>query len=300
MSLKRNAIRFLLAGAVLSVLTSAFAQTQIERGIGPYTLVTSRGEIGARLLRREGDMIWVDRQVQSGQWIETGIPRSEIIEFKSPRAPEFINAERAETPEQIATSIDELRRLAARLRPYRDLPGIAADEALLMNARLNEQRGFWRDAYLTYEEILGQTYPIAGRQRIRYQAGICLRQMDQKEKALTYLLENPIPEDDLALWSSVTYARAECFAATKRHREAIDAYLSMVVFHPFVQSNEVRALSGLVTNYIALNDWDAVTKTLEALQSDYPAAPETAAVQEMLAAYQQQLAEEKEFQIETE
>lgn len=276
------------------------AQTERERGIGPYTLSTQRGEITARILRREGDMIWVDRLVQSGQWIETGLPKSDIIVFKAPRAQEFINADNATTPEQIATSIDELRRLVARLRPYRDLPGISVDEALLLNAQLNERRNFWRDALLTYEEILNQPYEIKNRQQIRYKAGICLWRMDQKEKALTYLLDEPVPEEDLELWSMVMFSRADALAALKRHREAVDAYLRMIVFHPFVHSNEVRALAGIIPSYIELGEWDAVVKTFDALRSDYSSAPETAATQELLAKYESNMTEEKEFHMNEE
>lgn len=284
---------------VVELLASvmAFAQTTRERGFGPYTISTQRGEITARILRREGDMIWVDRQVQSGNWVETGLPKSEIITFQSSRPGEFLAADRATTPGQIGPAIDGLRRFVALRRPYRDLPGFGVDEALLLHAQLNERRSSWRDALQLYEDVLSQTYEIANRQQIRYRAGLCLWRMDQKEKALNYLLDDPIPEEDLDLWSAVAHARADSLAAVNRHREAIDGYLNMIVFHPYEQSNEVRALSAIIPSYIALADWDAVTKTLAALKTDYPEAAETKAAEELLAKYPDQLESEKQFQI---
>lgn len=286
--------------AWMAIAHGTLAQTSIERGVGPYTLNTKRGEITVRLLRREGDMIWLDRQVQSGQWLETGVPRSDVVEFKAPRPPEFIAADKARAPGDIPPVIDQLRKMIAKLRAFRDLPGIPVDEAILITARLNEQRGFWRDALQQYEELLGQTYEIPTRQRIRYMAGLCLWKMQEKQKALTYLLDNPAPEDDMALLSSVLQARGDCLAATGRHREAVDCYLSLIVFYPYEQSNEVQALSRIIPSYIELGEWDAVMKTFDALQGAYPEAPETAEAGKVLASHSEKVEAEKQFQLNEE
>ncbi len=272
------------------------AQTARERGYGPFTLVTARGEVTVRLIRREGDMIWMDRQVQSGEWIETGIPKNTIIALRAPRPPEFAKADLAVTSEAIPPAIDELRRLIGRLRTYRDLPGIPVHEAILITAQLNERREFWRDALALYEELLAQTYEMKDRPLIRYRAGLCHWQLDEKEKALGYLMDEPVPEEELALWSSVMFARGDCLASLGRHREAVDIFLTMIVFHPYDQNNEARALAALLPSYMALDDWDAVMKSFEALQGDYPEAPETAKAQERMAKYTTRAEPEKEFQ----
>jgi len=276
------------------------AQTTRERGQGPYTLVTRRGEITARILRREGDMIWVDRQVQSGNWIETGVPKREIVEFKAPRPQIFELADRAETTEQIALAIDQIRRMIALLRAYRDLPGIPVHEAMLLQAQLNERREYWRDALQIYEEILAQTYEMKDRASIRYRTGLCLWQMKLKERALTFLLDEPIPDDDLDLLSAVLYARADSQSELGRHREAIDTFLSLIVFYPFVNDNEPKALAGVLPSFIAIADWDAVMKTLEALQRDYPETPQAADAEKLLAQHTQKVESEKQFQVNQE
>lgn len=283
--------------AVMSLPNDASAQTTRERGIGPYTLVTKRGDATVRLLRRDNNIVWVDRQVRSGEYIETGVPVSEIVEFKSPRPPLFDAAEQAESGEQIAQMIDQLRRYSAQLRPYRDLPGIPMNEALLLQARLNEKREYWRDALLIYEEVLKQPYDFPGKNILGYRAGLDLWRMDQKEKALEYLTKDPIPDDDFDLLADILNARADCLSATGRPREAIDAYLNMIVFYPYVQTNELRALSGIIPNYVAIQDWDAAMKSIDALKRDYADAPETAAAEAAMAAYADQLAKERQFQV---
>lgn len=287
----------ILTLGVLMAADFAAAQTTRERGQGPYTMVTRRGEITVRILRREGDMIWVDRLASSSNWLETGIPKIEILDLRGPKPPAFELADKAETPEQIAAAIDQLRRMVALLRIYRDLPGIPVHEATLRQAQLNEKRDYWRDALLLYEELLGQTYEMKDRPAIRYRAGLCLWRMDQKEKALTYLLDDPIPDDDLDLLSSVMFARADSLASVGRHRDAIETFLRMIVFYPYVQENEPRALAGILPSYIALEDWDAVMKAIEDLQRDYAGTPHAAAADAVMAAHAKKVEAEKQFQL---
>ncbi len=293
--MKRYVLLILLAAALAGIRVEA--QTARERGIGPFTLVTKRGEITVRLLRREENMIWVDRLVQSGQYVETGIPRSEIIEFKQPRPRLFLMADEAQGDAQIGAAIDQLRRFAAQLRPYRDLPGIPVNEALILQGKLNERRAYWRDAITIYQELLNQPYDFKERPMIRYWTGMCLWRLGQKDKALEFLLDDPIPDDDMDLMSDILNARADSLTATGRHREAIDTYLNMIVFYPFVRTNELRALSGILPNYTALNDWDAAVKTIEALKRDYAEAPETLSAIANMETFAAEVAKEKQFQV---
>ncbi len=290
----------LLALSIGLLPANAPAQTTRERGHGPYLLVTPRGEVMVRLLRRDGDMVWMDRRMDSGEWVETGVPTQRILDLKAPRPREFVRADEIVSNDQIPEVIDELRRLVARLRSFRDLPGIPVHEALMLQASLNERRSFWREALNTYQEILDQPGETADHLLIQYRAGICLWHLEEFEKALAFLLINPVPEEELNLWSEVMFARADCLAQVERHREAVDAFLPMVVFHPFAQTNEARALSAIIPSFIALGDWDAAMKSFEALQADYPDAPETTAANELLAQYTGEVAAEQVFDINEE
>lgn len=296
--MKRSRLSLFLFLATLGIVAPhTYAQSVRERGLGPFTLATPRGEVSVRLLRRDGDMLWVDRLVASGSWIETGIPRSEIVTFRATRPPEFLAADNARTPEQIAAAIDQLRRLVARLRIYRDLPGMPVDEAMLLTARLNERRDAWREALQSYEELLAQTHEIADRPLLRYRTGLCLWHLDQKEKALAFLLDNPMPEEDLDLLSEVLYARADSLAVLGRHREAIETYLNMIVFYPYVKENEPRALIGILPSYIALADWDAVMKAIEDVQRNYADTPYAAEADAVMATHAKKVEAEQQFQL---
>jgi len=292
-----KSIRYIMLALFVLIDGYAIAQTVRERGIGPYTLVTRRGEVTVRLLRRDGDIIWVDRLVQSGSYVETGIPRSEVIEFKSAKPVLFVQAEQAQTPEQISATIDGLRRLVAQLKPYRDLPGIQVNAAMIHQAKLNEKREYWRDALVIYQELLTQPYDFPEKNMIRYWSGMNLWRMNQKDKALEFLSDDPIPDEDMNFMSDVLNARADSLSAGGKNREAVDTYLSMIVFYPYVRTNELRALSGIIPNYIALKDWDAVIKSIDAMKLDYAEAPETAAAITLLEKYTAEVEQENQFKV---
>ena len=286
---------FIAAVLTVTLADLTSAQTVRERGIGPYTLSTKRGEINVRLLRRDGDIIWVDRLVQSGSYVETGIPRAEIIEFKTAKPALFAMAEQAQTPEQISAAVDQLRRFVAQMRLYRDLPGIPVNTALILQAHLNEKREYWRDALVIYQELMSQPYDYPDKNMVRYWSGLNLWRMDQKEKALEYLMDDPIPDEDQNIMSDILYARADCLSKVGRNREAADTYLSMIVFYPYVRNNELRAFAGIVPVFIALQEWDAAIKEVEAMKLDYPDAPETAAAIASLEKFTSQVENEKKF-----
>lgn len=299
----RRALLLVIAAAGLCGIGAprATAQTERERGLGPFTLVTMRGEITARLLRRDGDIVWVDRLTSDGVYVETGVPVEEIVNFVAPRPRLFELAEQpidGYSPDQIKALHDGLRKMAAQYRPYRDLPGIPTDQAIRIQAGLYEKQEMWRDAYLLYLDLLQLPYRVENRERIQLLTGMCLWHMDRKEDALDYLLDTPIPDDDLAFFSRVMKARADCLAAAGRTLEALEDRLYLVVFYPFVASNEVENLAAAIPLYVEMNEWGAAVKTLDALQTDYPGAPETEASRELLASYTDQVNREKQFHAE--
>lgn len=289
----------LLSGWMAAPVTQA--QTERERGLGPFTLVTTRGEITVRLLRRDNEIVWVDRLTSDKVYVETGVPVAEIIRFVAPRPRLFELAEQpidAYTPEQIKALHDGLRKMAAQYRPYRDLPGIPTDEAIRIQAGLYEQQALWRDAYLLYADLLKLDYEVEDVNRIRLLTGMCLWRMDRKDDALGYLLTTPIPDDDLAFFSRVMKARADALASTGQTLKALEDRLYLVVFYPFVSSNEVENLAAAIPLYAEMKEWGAAVKTLDALEADYPDNPATVSARELLASYNDQVDNERQFQVE--
>lgn len=293
---RRQLKRWVLLLALGLCAAGAPAQTARERGVGPFRLVTPRGDVTVRLLRRDKDLIWVDQQVSGGSFVETGLRRADITRFEIPQPAAFEAAERASTPEQIAKVQVALKAISDSLRSFRDLPGMPVDQALLLQGLLLERSQRWPAALAVYDELLAAPHrpAVAGTAGLR--AALCHAQLGQHERVLAMLEQRAIPDDDLALLSDLHFARGQALAATGRHDEAILEFLFLVVFDPYVQNNEPRCLAAALTSYAALQDWAALWKSLAVLRGQYPEAAETKQAEEIAKTYEKQLAAETEYQ----
>ncbi len=293
---RRHLKQWALLLAVCLCAAVAPAQTARERGVGPFRLVTPRGDVTVRLLRRDKELIWVDQQVSGGSFVETGLNRADITRFEIPQPAAFEAAERASTPEQIAKVQVALKAISDSLRAFRDLPGMPVDQALLLQGMLLERSQRWPAALAVYDELLAAPHrpAVAGTAGLR--AALCHARLGQHERVLAMLEQRAIPDDDLALLSELYFARGQALAATGRHDAAILDFLFLVVFDPYVQNNEPRCLAAALPSYAAMQDWAALWKSLAVLRGQYPEAPETKQAEEIAKTYEKQLAAETEYQ----
>lgn len=286
-----------LAQAPSAPATPAAAPPVVERGIGPFQLQTRNGELVVRLLRLEKDMLWVDQRTSSGRYIETGVPRADIVRFAVPRLPVLEAARQAATAAQAAQVEPALRRVADSLRPYRDLPGLPAHEARLLVGRVVERQDRWRDALAFYEEVAALPDAPELSSEARQRSGLCYSRLGEQAKALSALDGLAFPDDDPVLLNDLYFARAAARAAAGQHDLAVMDYLNPVVFTPHVQRAEVRALSAALPSLAALKDWTAVARTLSVLRAQYKEEPETAAAEAWAAPFAKQLEAEKDYDI---
>jgi tetratricopeptide (TPR) repeat protein len=273
---------------------SSLAQTP-ERGIGPLTLVAKHGTFSVRLLRRDKTTLWLLQRTQSGTQIETGVPMQDIVRFDIPRAAAFAAAEQAATAEQVAQAYVALKRISDLLKPYRDLPGMPVDDALVMQGRMLEKQGRPTEALALYDDILKQPYAPSCAVEAHVRAAVCRVGLGQPEAALAHLDEARPSEDRLDLLSDYYFTRGQALAALGRHEDAVMSFMQLVVFHPFVQNNEPRGLEAAVPSFIAMKDWDGAYRARESLRASYPAAPEMARVDELLAPFAKEMDQEKMF-----
>ncbi len=271
------------------------ASANQDRGVGPMTLITRHGTYVVRLLRREDKTLWLLQKSQSGQMIEAGIPVSEVIRFNFGKPTVFQAAELAKTPEQITPALDALKKMVGLLRPFRDLPGMIMDEALIVEGKLLERQNQWVEARLIYEDIIKQTYNPPQANEALLRAGLCCAHEGQNDAALDYLSRATVTDDDLALLSEVYFTRGRILAELGEHRDAIDHFLYLVVFYPFVQNNEPRCLEAALPSYIALKDWDAATKTLDVLKKSYGTTEYARHAEALLKLYEKEMANEQQF-----
>jgi tetratricopeptide (TPR) repeat protein len=283
----------------LGLAQSPPANPPEPRGIGPLTIRTRAGSYPVRLLRYVNDTVWMLKQTQTGS-IEVGLPASEILGFESAEPRVFQAAEIAETPEQIAQVRIALTRLFEALRPFRGLPGIPADRAQLLLGKLAERSGGWVEAQSFYEDVARQSYASPFRDEARFRAGICHVRRGDHEKAMEYLGTAGPPDDDPDLVSEVHYARGQALAALGRCEAALKSYLYLVVFFPYVRTNEARALAAALPCYAELRDWDAAWKTCAVLLDQYAGSPEAAAAEQFRKRHEDALGAERAFSVPAE
>lgn len=292
----RCVVSFLLALFLSVCLRYASAQSPAQRGIGPFTLKAKRGTVTVRLLRRDRDLVWVMQQSRTGEFIETGIAAADIQAFDIPTPKLFLAADQAATPEQMNRVQAALRKFADQLMPFRDLPGMVLDEALLLQGRLHEKQERWAKAVAAYEDILAQDYhpPQAAEARLR--AGLCYARLGQYEKALEYTSLENVTDDDLQLLSDVYFLRGEAFQHQGHYDEALLSYLYLVVFYPFVYDNEPRCLAAVLPCYAALTDWEAAYRTTEVLTSTYEGTEYAALAEAFAKEHETHIMKEVELQ----
>ncbi len=263
---------FLLA--LCGTLLAGGAQAQ-ERGIGPFFVQTAEGRFPVRLLKRDREKgtVWVLKQAQAGGYFEAGMAPGEIILVEMPRPKFFEAALQPATPEQAAQAQAALKNMADSLKPFRDLPGVLGDEALVLQGRLAEAGGQYPQALKFYEEVLQQPYFSAQAGPARLRAGLCYSALGDPAKAFEYLSDVTVSDEDADLLSEVMLSRGQALAKLGRHQEAVLSLLYLVVFHPYVRDNEARCLSAVLPSYAALKDWDALAKTVQTLEASYPGTP---------------------------
>ena len=279
----------LALGLLLTAAPAVRAQTRSATGLGPFVIQTARGNFNVRLLRRDKDMLWVIKEADAGGSFEAGIPLAELrlVEVPPPRV--FAVVDQATGDTQIRAAHDGLDRLMQSLKPFRGLPGVPYEDAMLNKGKLYARQGLWREAVRSYEDILQQPHDTGQKTPARIRAGIAYELAGEHENALKHLEGATIPEDDEELLSSALFARGAARGATGDCPGALMDYLYLVVFHPYAQNNEARCLEAALPCYAELKDWESFLKTVQWLRREYPASRETARAEELFAEHREHL-----------
>jgi len=278
------------------LFTPAMGQsTAPHRGFGPIKMKTPHGEFAVRLLKRDKDVVWLLQRTQSGEWIEAGVNASDIESFEVPSPRIFQYVDVAETPDQVYKVMEQLDKFIATLKPYRGLPGIPADQALLLKGKLLQKLKRWKEALAIYQNLYAQDYTPGEANEARLRAGLCRAELGQTEAALEDFEEGITDDEDLVLLSDVYYTKGKLLAESGHHKEAVMSYLYLVVFYPFVENNEPRCLEGALNSYIVMKDWEAAYKTVLALSEKYPDSDYSKKAQKALEPYKEELKKEQLF-----
>ena len=290
----RKTFRTALGLALLAPL-AASAQ------LGPWPIQTKQTTFEASIVKRDKDILWVERQSSDGQRMpQVGLAVADVVRIGMPRpalfdAVEKIRALPAATDAQFAAAHAALDKMILQLKPLRDLPGIPADEAMVAKGRLYDAKGLWRESTRIYEDVVTKSAGSAAASNAQMLAGIAYAKGGEYNSAIEYLGGIPLPEEDEEMLSNLLFALGDSYFALENYDNALLSYLPLVVFYPYVYDNEPRGLAAALGCYAALKEWEPLYRSIQEIQKNYPAAPAAQTAAEFLEKYKKELIEAGQF-----
>jgi hypothetical protein len=269
--------------------------------LGPYPVATRQATFHAELIKRDKDTVWIRRQASDGRYMpQVGIAVGDILGVRMPRPGLFdaidrLHAAPNATDAQFLSAHRALDRFILQSRPFRGIPGILADEALLLKGRLHIRKEEWRDAIRQFENILLYGKPSTLTTNAQILAGIAYMKVDEPQFAAEYLVDMPLPEDDEALLSAQLFALGDAYLALGNIDNALMSYLKLVVFYPYVQNNEPRALAAALGCYAKLQEWEPLYRTIQEIKTTYPGSPAEKLADDMINEHRDELAKAGQF-----
>ena len=273
--------------------------------LGPYEVRLANDRFQANLVKREknGDL-WLRRLKPDGTpGPQVGYAGSDILGIRMPRPGFFTNVEAllvvpassALPPQATARAHAMLDQFILQTRPFRDLPGVVSDEAILLKGRLLDRQGKFAEALAQYETLRAKEPPSAFASDARIRAGIDHSRMTNAVDAVECLSGIEPPEEDEALLSDMLFALGDAYARLENWDSALMTYLSLVVFHPYFGNNEARALSRTLPCLAALKEWESLYRAIQDLEAAAPGTPAAAYAASFAKKYAKELGTAGEF-----
>ena len=269
--------------------------------LGPYPIQTKQATFEAALVKREKDILWVERQSADGtRSPQVGIAVADILAIGMPRpslfdAVEKVRTAPAATDAQFAAAHAALDKFILQTKALRDLPGIPANEAMVLKGKLFSKKTLWREAIRQYEDVVTKAAGTAVATNAQLLAGIAYARVNEYHFAIEYLGGMPLPEEDEELLSDMLFALGNCYFALGNYDNALMSYLPLVVFYPYVYGNEARGLAASLGCYAQLKEWEPLYRTIQEIKASYPGSPAEQVADKYLADFQKDLTEAGQF-----
>ena len=282
---------------LLAVLTAQTTHAQL----GPFPIVTEQATFEASLVKRDKDILWVQRRSADGSRApQVGLAVADIQEVRMPRPSLFEAVERIlALPEpsdaRLARAHALLDKFILQTRSLRDIPGIPADEGVLLKGRLYHRKGLWREAIREFEDVITHSPGTETATNAQILAGIAYAKAGDHHFAIEYLAGMPLPEENEALLSELLYALGNSYLALENYDNALLSYLPLVVFYPYVHGNEARGLAAVLPCYANLGEWEPLYRTIQEIKRLYPGTPAEQVADEFIEQYRDDLAKAGQF-----
>ena len=292
---------YVLRKISLAALLLAGLAPAASAQLGPWPIQTKQTAFEASIVKRENDVLWVERKSADGtRSPQIGLPVADVVQIGMPRpalfdAVEKVRTAPAATDAQFAAAHAALDKFILQTKSLRDLPGIPADEALLLKGRLYDKKGLWREASRLYEDILAKGKPSAISTNAQILAGIAYAKGGEPQFAIEYLGGMPLPEEDEEVLSQLLFALGDSYFALENYDNALLSYLPLVVFYPYVYDNEPRGLAAALGCYAQLKEWEPLYRSIQEIQKNYPATPAAQTAEEFLEKYKEDLVAAGQF-----
>jgi tetratricopeptide (TPR) repeat protein len=285
--------RFFLLALTVGIflpLSQALAQ------LGPYPIVTKQAEFEAKIFKRDGEILWVQR----GDSPQIGIAISDVLGIKMPRPSLFKAAEKIRTSPkatdaQFKAAHKALDKMILQLKSLRDIPGIPANEAILLKARLYDAKNLWRESTRLYEDLLLKVPEGDLTTQARILAGIAYAQGEEWHTTIEYLGGVDLPEEDEEMLSKLLFGLGNAYYALENYDNALLSYLPLVVFYPYVHDNEPRGMAAALGCYANLGEWEPLYRTIQEIKKNYPNTPAEKTADQFIEDYRDDLINAGQF-----
>jgi len=290
---RHTALTFLLLTcAFLLVAPSPSARAQL----GPYPILTKQAEFEAKIFKRDGDILWVQR----GDSPQVGIAIRDVLGIKMPRPSLFKAAEKIRTSPkateaQFKAAHKALDRMILQLKSLRDIPGIPANEAILLKARLYDAKNLWRESTRLYEDLLLKVPKGDLTTQAQILAGIAYAQGEDWHTTIEYLGGVELPEEDEEMLSKLLFGLGNAYYALENYDNALLSYLPLVVFYPYVHDNEPRGMAKALGCYANLGEWEPLYRTIQEIKKNYPNTPAEKIADQFIEDYRDDLINAGQF-----
>lgn len=288
---------FILSFSFLIAASAPEARAQL----GPYPIQTKQATFEASLIKRDKDILWVERKSADGSRSpQVGLAVADIVQIQMPTPTLFAAVEKirttpAATDAQIAAAHAALDKFILQTKALRDLPGIPAHEAMVLKGRLYDKKGLWRESSRIYEDVLAKAPPSTLSTNAQILAGVAYAKGEEWQFAVEYLGGMPLPEEDEELLSALLFALGNAYFALENYDNALLSYLPLVVFYPYVFDNEPRGLAAALGCYAKLKEWEPLYRSIQEIQKLYPDSPAAKVAEGFLEEYKADLIQAGQF-----